>query len=482
MPEYHESVRVRPESGRIGAAMRELVAHHGKKIRSERARTAGVSDYSAHREKPAIFTIIAGSCVPSALAGARAGSIDCRRPRHTGEAIGRVNAASTVRILALMEARSVTGPAKNLIGFCRWLSTPEGAQTGLSVDIATFDRDTRSSEGFVAAAHAAGISTHVMHERYRFDLGVLRQLRAVVAAARPDIIQTHNNKSHLLIKSLPEVRAGRLWFAFQHGYAYPDFKQRLYNQVDRLTLRSADRVVSVCQAFAPKLVAYGVRSERIRILHNAAVPMAAVSEPQRARLRDRLGLRPGESVVLSVGRLSKEKGHADLLRALGLLRRLPVEWKLVLVGIGPEQSALGRLARALGLAERVLFAGFHPEVAEFFAIADVFALPSHSEGSSNVLLEAMMAKVPVVATRAGGNPEILPGETAGLLVPVGDAPALAGAIERLLREPDLASHRANAAFARAADEFSLEHYQRRLAGFYAEALGSPNERAAYSVA
>jgi glycosyltransferase involved in cell wall biosynthesis len=393
-----------------------------------------------------------------------------------------VNAASSVRVLALMEARSVTGPAKNLIGFCRWLSTPEGAHTGLSVDIATFDRATRSSAGFVAAARAAEITTHVIHERYRFDLAVLRQLREVVAVARPDIIQTHNNKSHLLIKALPEVRAGRLWFAFQHGYAYPDFKQRLYNQVDRLTLHSADRVVSVCQAFAPKLVAYGVRPDRIRILHNAAVPLAAVAEPQRAALRERLGIAAGEAVVLSIGRLSKEKGHADLLRALARLRSLAREWKLVLVGIGPERRPLERLARSLGLSERVVFAGFHAEIAQFFAIAEVFALPSHSEGSSNVLLEAMMAQLPVAATRAGGNPEILPDGAAGLLVPVGDARALAGAIERLLREPDLAARLAAAARARAVREFSLERYQLRLAGFYAEALGKASERAAYSAA
>jgi glycosyltransferase involved in cell wall biosynthesis len=383
-----------------------------------------------------------------------------------------------------MEARSVTGPAKNLIGFCRWLGTEEGAQTGLSVAIATFDRHVtgRGSEGFVGAARAAGIDTHVIRERRRFDLGVIPQLREIAIRARPDIIQTHNGKSHLLIKSLPELRARRLWFAFQHGYVYTDFKLGLYNQVDRLTLRSADRVVSVCQAFAPRLVAYGVKPERIRILHNAAVPMPPVSDLERAQLREQLGIRPGESVILTIGRLSREKGHADLLRALGRLRSIPQEWKLVLVGIGPEQEALGRLARSLGISERVVLAGFHPDVTRFFAIADVFVLPSHSEGSSNVLLEAMMARVPIAATSAGGNPEIVLHENTGLLAPVGDPQALAGAIARLLREPDLASRFADSASARAAREFSIECYQRRLSGFYAEALGKAHDRAAYSSA
>jgi glycosyltransferase involved in cell wall biosynthesis len=378
-----------------------------------------------------------------------------------------------VRILAMMEAASVTGPAKNLIAFCRWLQSDAGARTHLSVAIATFDRNARAYEpdGFAAAARAAGIDTRIIHEAYRFDPGVIAQLRQITAALRPDIIQTHNSKSHLLLKSLPDLRRGRLWFAFQHGHAWPDLKQRLYNQVDRLTLRSADRVVSVCQAFAPRLVAFGVRPERIRVLHNAALPIAPTADSQRAQLRAALGLRAGGPVVLSIGRLSKEKGHADLLRALALLLR-PHEWQLLLVGIGPERAALERLAGSLGLRERVVFAGFHADISGFFSIADVFVLPSHSEGSSNVLLEAMMARVPIVATRAGGNPELVLHEQSALLVAVADPPALAAAIGRLLAEPQLAAQLAAGAAERAVAEFSVERYQQRLAQLYAEALGS----------
>jgi glycosyltransferase involved in cell wall biosynthesis len=395
-----------------------------------------------------------------------------------------VDEPPTVRVLAIMEASSVTGPAKNLIGFCRWLGTAEGAQTGLSAAIATFDRNTQAgrTNAFVGAARAAGIDTHVAGEKHRFDLRVIPQLREIVARARPDIIQTHNSKSHLLIKLLPELRAGRLWFAFQHGYAYPDFKQKLYNQVDRLTLRSADRVVTVCQAFAPRLVAFGVKPERIRILHNAAVSMPPISRLEHTQLRDQLGIRSDESVVLTIGRLSREKGHADLLRALARLPSTVQEWKLVLVGIGPERDVLGRLAHSLSISERVVFAGFHADVSRFFAIADVFVLPSHSEGSSNVLLEAMMARVPIAATSAGGNPEIVLDEDTGLLVPPGDPCRLTAAIARLLRKPDLASRLADTALTRAASEFSVERYQRRLVGFYAEALGKAKAGAAFSAA
>ena len=385
----------------------------------------------------------------------------------------RVNAPSSVRILAMMEAASVTGPAKNLIGFCQWLRSAEGARTGVSLAIATFDRNARALEsaGFAGAARAAGIVTHIIHERYRFDPGVISQLREIVASEQPDIIQTHNNKSHLLVKLLPGLRAHRRWFAFHHGDVYVDFKQRVYNQVDRASLRSADRVVSVCEAFTTRLIACGVRHERIRFLHNVAMPVAPTPTAERARLRAQLGIGSGEAVILSIGRLSKEKGHADLLRALGKLRLIDRQWKLVLIGTGPEREALANLAGALGIAEHVHLAGFRADVGPFYGIADLFVLPSHSEGSANVLLEAMMARVPIVATRAGGNPEIVLDQETGLLVGVADPASLASAMARLLENPELAARLVAAGFTRGAREFSLERYRQRLLGYYAEVLG-----------
>jgi glycosyltransferase involved in cell wall biosynthesis len=368
----------------------------------------------------------------------------------------------------MMEAASVTGPAKNLIGFANWLTTEEGARLRLSVSIATFSRNA-GSEGFVSAARAAGIDTHVIRERRRFDRGVIPQLREIVARVSPDIIQTHNGKSHLLIRLLGDLRVQRSWFAFQHGYQATDLRLRLYNQVDRLTLRSADRVVSVCQAFADRLIDYGVRPERIRILHNAAVPVTPSAEGERLQLRAQLRIADTESVILTIGRLSREKGHADLLRAVA---QLPASraWKLVVVGIGPEKEALEALASGLGIRERVVFAGFHKDVSAFYGIADLVVLPSHSEGSSNVLLEAMMTRVPIVATNIGGTPEILSDENTGLLVPVSEAPALAAAIDRLLIDRTLASRLSDAAHLQAIREFSVDRYRQRLSSFYAEVL------------
>lgn len=371
-----------------------------------------------------------------------------------------------------MEATTVTGPAKNLLAFARWLKSAEGSQCGLSIELATFERHSieRGANGFVNAARVAGVEMHVVRERFRYDFAVRPQLAELIARTTPDIIQTHNSKSHLLISSMSRLRRNRLWLAFHHGDTYTSWKQRAYNELDRLTLRSADAVITVCQAFVPLLMARGVRRDRIRVLHNAAAPIRPVGERERQQLREALAIGSDEAVILSVGRLSREKGQEHLIQAAAQLPPLERPWKLLLVGSGPDRDRLRRLGDALGLTERIAFAGFHADVAPFYAIADVFALPSLTEGSSNVLLEAMSANVPIVATRVGGNAEIaLHGETA-LLVPALDPRSFAAALTRLLSDRDLAAKLSSAGLERARIEFSQSRYLERLGSYYAQAL------------
>jgi glycosyltransferase involved in cell wall biosynthesis len=387
----------------------------------------------------------------------------------------RVNVPPKLRILAMMEANSVTGPAKNLLGFCRWLQTAEGAQTGLSIAIATFTRDAgKDNQAFTKAVDAAGVDLHLIRERYRYDPGVIPQIREIANKFDPKIIQTHNNKSHLLIKLQTALRRPRLWMAFYHGYTYTDLKQRLINSVDRLSLRSADRVVTVCQAFEPRIAACGVARDRVRILHNSVAPFAPVPPSDISNVRTRLGVGPDTAFILTIGRFSLEKGHAILLHALQQMRSVQRKWKMVFVGAGPEQETLVRLADSLGLRDLVVFAGSHADVAPFYSAADLFVLPSLTEGSSNVLLEAMAAKLPIVATNAGGNAEIVLHDETGLLVPIRDRDQLANAIARLLTDTGLASRLAKAAVSRAGSEFSVGQYRRRLLGFYADALRAKN--------
>ena len=138
--------------------------------------------------------------------------------------------------------------------------------------------------------------------------------------------------------------------------------------------------------------------------------------------------------------LSREKSHRDLLAAFNHLcvTHPDIALKLIIVGDGPERARLEAAVEEYGLSERVVFTGQVSDVGLYYATADVFALPSQSEGSPNVVLEAMAAKLPIVATAVGGVPEILEDSETALLVPVNNPVAMAEAIARVLTETELA--------------------------------------------
>jgi glycosyltransferase involved in cell wall biosynthesis len=374
-----------------------------------------------------------------------------------------------MRILALMEALSVTGPAKNLLNFCQWTNSKGGAPAGLSITLATTSRspDTRGdANGFVQAARKAGLPIEVMAERYRFDREVIPQLKEVVRRVKPDLIQTHNVKPHFLVKAAGLHRTVP-WIAFHHGYTWTTLTMEAYNQLDRWSLPSARCVVTVCEAFEPQLRGRGVKPRAIRVLHNSVVPPARASEEDLAALRSKLGLKREARVLLTVGRFSKEKGYADLVDALALMDKTK-DWKAILVGDGPERPNVEALSRRHGLEDRVIFAGFHLNTAPFFELAELFVLPSHSEGSPNVILEAMAAGVPIVATAVGGTPEVVSNEQTALLVPSRRPQAMAAAISRLLGDDALQERFRHAAAERALVSFSPETYRKTLLDIYSE--------------
>lgn len=390
-----------------------------------------------------------------------------------------------IKVLALIEAETVTGPAKNLLNFIRLASQPEFQRDGsprLEISLATFHRPSRSANpsgvsdsgapnSFIAAAQSQGVTVDVIDERFRFDLRVIEQLRRIVERRAPDIIQTHSVKSHFLIK-LSGLAKRYEWVAYHHGYTTTNKKMLAYNKLNRWSLPSAKRVITVCNPFAAQLIETGVARERLVICHNSVVPPTAVPEEQLAAERESLGVGPDEPIVICIGRLSREKGHADLIAAIGLLVKMnpTLRFKLVIAGTGPELEYARDLTSRAGLDSYIIFTGHKENVAPLYAIADVLALPSHSEGSPNVLLEAMAAGVPGVATAVGGVPEIAVHEKTALLVPPRNPQSFAAALNRLLTNPTLAQSMAQAGRKRVEMEFSPQRYAQRLRETYRQVV------------
>ncbi|MBZ5676730.1 MAG: glycosyltransferase [Acidobacteriia bacterium] len=375
---------------------------------------------------------------------------------------------SRLRLLAVIEASSITGPAKNLIEFARL-----ARQADVETTIATFTRGSPANL-FVDTAREARLPVEVIQESGLYDRSVIRNLRQMVERLRPDIIQTHAVKSHFLARcaSLPSKA---LWVAFHHGYTWPALRARLYNQLDRWSLRAARKVLTVSQPFREELIARGVKPENIEIVHNAIPPdwgrRFQQPAPSRA-LRAKLGIGEDRNVILIVGRLSREKDHLTLLEAVA---RLPPELHphLIIVGEGPERWRIEERIRGLNLTNSVTLTGQQESAEPYYGIARIAVLSSLSEGSPNALLEAMAAGVPVVATRVGGIPEIVTHGESALLVEPSDIRAMKDSLVALLQDPGMAHGLVEHAQVQVLKNHSPEARTSKLVDIYTRLLRSP---------
>jgi glycosyltransferase involved in cell wall biosynthesis len=383
-----------------------------------------------------------------------------------------------MRILSIVEATTINAVAKGVLGFyraARELQQSAADFPGIEGSIVTFERHSdhaESADTFLTAAREQQIDLSVIPERRRFDLKVLPALRQVIEERHPDIVVTNSVKSHFLLWR-SHISRRYPWVAFHHGYTTTDRKMRLYNRVDRWSLPAADRLITVCQAFARELAHNtGASLESISVLHNSIRPEPPATEAEVQAIRSKLGIANGDRIVLAIGRLSKEKAHADLITAFARLRKSnpEINCKLIIVGEGPERGKLEASAESFDQRENVIFAGQVSDVRPFYAAADVFALPSHSEGSPNVLLEAMAAEVPIIATEVGGVPEMVEQNQSALLVPANDPTALAEAISRVLTDQDLAQRLTMNASKLVATRYTPENYARSMMGIYREVV------------
>ena len=364
-----------------------------------------------------------------------------------------------------------TGPAKNLLEFaCRAAVAPKSLPRA-NIEIATYHRGTGPiSNDFVLACQKAGLEVHIIHERFLFDLAVVPAIRKLIARRKPDIIQSHAVKSHFLIR-LAAIHRERPWIAFHHGYTWTSPRTRIYNQLDRWSLRAANKVVTVCRPFVSDLEEIGVRPERIVVRHNSVKNFSPAREDVVVQLRQTLGISENTQVLLCVGRLSREKGQADLIEAAALMRRVGSRAKVrfVVAGDGHDRQKLRDMARSLLVDDWFIFAGQVADLVPYYTMADLVVMPSHTEGSPNVLLEAMAAGVPIIATAVGGVPEIVENEKQALLVEKRNPAALARAIDQLLNDANMRNRLSEAA-RQSISSYSPEAYYDSILSLYQDCM------------
>lgn len=262
----------------------------------------------------------------------------------------------------------------------------------------------------------------------------VRIIRQHLQSHRYDIVHSHGFGTMLAsYLALLGDRRTRL-INGEHGVIYADkLWQRL---LQRFLFNRVAINLSVSAILGNHIAdTFGVRRDRfLPIINGVDTGRFCPNPATRARLRQELGLEHA-FVVGSVGRLVPVKDYGTLIRAFAQLAAHHAHCRLVLVGGGPEESSLRALAQELGVGAQVLFTGRRSDVADLMNVFDVFALSSLTEGLSNTILEAMATGLPVVATRVGGNPEIVLEGRNGHMVATSDANAMAAILADLVVQP-----------------------------------------------
>jgi glycosyltransferase involved in cell wall biosynthesis len=258
--------------------------------------------------------------------------------------------------------------------------------------------------------------------------GLWRSAR-LLRELRPDAVFSAPEFANLIIALALIAGGSRAKFfpSFHAATSLPsrDFGARLAIGLSALVAARATRAIAVSAGVGRDLTARGFPAARVAVINNPLPP--ALLRPV-ARVAS-----AGGPVIATAGRLVAVKDHRTLLRAFAAL---PGFARLQIFGEGPLEPELRAYAAELGIAGRVLFAGYVTDPSTCYAAADLFVLSSTSEGFGNVLIEAMAAGVPVVSTDAPHGPrEILGDGKFGALTPVGDAGALATAMADMLRQP-----------------------------------------------
>jgi glycosyltransferase involved in cell wall biosynthesis len=244
------------------------------------------------------------------------------------------------------------------------------------------------------------------------------------------------------------------------------------------TSRWARRVVAVSVDAAQVAAARdGLAADRLRVIPNGIDLARFAPRGRRTQMRRALGVPETAPLLVSVSHLTRVKGIDLLVRATSLIRARSGEARVVVAGRGAEQAKIEEAVRSAGLEPAFRLLGSYDDVPGLLEAADLFVLPSRSEGQPNAVMEAMAMGLPVVATRVGGVPELARHDEQALLVPPEDPQAIAEACLQLLAEPGRASRLGSAGRERAAKEFSRAQMIRRYEQLYEEVVGAV-ERAA----
>jgi glycosyltransferase involved in cell wall biosynthesis len=321
-------------------------------------------------------------------------------------------------------------------------------------------------------ARALGAPLFSVDDRGPWDWQVIGKLLQICRRERVQIWHGHDYKSNALGLLLRQFWPMRL-VTTVHGWVVHTRRTPLYYGIDRLCLRHYERVLCVSADLHEQCLRDGVAADRCLLVDNAIDPQAYVRRQTVHQAKQRLAMPAHRLLIGAVGRLSPEKGFADLIRATRHLQLQGLDVALCIAGEGRQETELRSLIAHLGGGDRVHLLGQRAELNELYEAMDVFALSSWREGLPNVLLEALALGVPAVATCVGGVLRLIEDEVTGLLVQPGSVAQLAAGLGRLLTDEALRQRLARHGRRRVTECFNFAARMEKIRAIYDDLLCRP---------
>ena len=379
-----------------------------------------------------------------------------------------------MKVLQLINTLSAGGAELHLLTLCRYLQS-----NNVQPVVACLRERVEGSRSLRPDFERSGIKVIDLAAGSRYDSRFFFRIARVVSEEQPDILHTHLPRADLAGGFVKILRPSITWVSSVHGIYSEDWSGRWSLPLIRALWRKANRVLCISHAVHDWLVRDGLTPHSATVIHYG-IEADPFLQP-RTGLREAWGL-GGRFVVGTLGRLEPRKGHQYLIQAMPELSRRVPGALLLIAGHDPwgYGSKLRRLVDKLGLGESVRLVGFQSDVPAFLSALDAFAFATCSEGFGQVMIEAMAAGTPVVATKVAPLTEIATDGQTALLVEAENPAAFADALARVLNDSALRQKIVNAARARVQKYFTAERMTRETISLYEEVCGQRSMLSAHA--
>jgi glycosyltransferase involved in cell wall biosynthesis len=379
-----------------------------------------------------------------------------------GKKIGKsvLKKQDKVVVLDIRDSPWCDGPGRTIIEVGCGLK-----KQGIDIKIASFISKGKNDSDYLNKARESGLDCLEIEESRTLDFSIIGQILEFNRQIPIDLIHSHDLRSNIygLIAAkklkLPIVTTA-------HGWVANTLKRKIEIFVDKLLLSYLfDVVITVSDQTQKKLRKFHPRSKRMVTVHNT-LDTKRYQVENTGRIRDSFKVSKETPLIAKIGRLSPEKRQVLLISAVKQLVDEGYDFKLLLIGIGPDEARLRQLTDKLGLKDVIKFAGFIQKMQPVYSELDLVVQTSSTEGMPNVVLESMLMRVPVIATDVGGTAEIIDSPDVGTLIEPDNQQQLVDELRSFLDDPQTYRNKVDKAEQRIRAEFDSTRRLEKMASIY----------------